>query len=146
MERGNPQFPATAEFFVAECQFRSNGRDPATHVIQRDAQAYCDWLVCTERLQYRLSTEANREASCHAGMVVRFQHSDEAAVRCCLEKFSVPQRSVIKTLRSDMGPATLSAQMKLPNAQIVIDRFDAAQKLGASADAREKTSAAKSRA
>lgn len=63
---------------------------------------------------------------------------DEAAVRCCLEKLSAEQRAAIKTLRSDMGPAMLSAQKLLPNAQSVIDRFHVAQKLGESADALRK--------
>ena len=63
---------------------------------------------------------------------------DENAVRSCLEKLSVEQRAAVKTLRSDMGAAMLSAQKLLPNAQSVIDRFHVAQHLGKVADGLRK--------
>lgn len=63
---------------------------------------------------------------------------DENAVRSCLEKLSVEQRAAVKTLRSDMGAAMLSAQKLLPNAQSVIDRFHVAQILGDAADGLRK--------
>lgn len=63
---------------------------------------------------------------------------DEAAVHRCLRKLTDAQRQQVRTLRSDMGAAMLSAKKLLPNAQSVIDRFHVAMKLGKVADGLRK--------
>lgn len=63
---------------------------------------------------------------------------DEAAVQACLAKLTETQRQQVQTLRSDMGPAMLTATKQLPNAQSVIDRFHVAKRAGAVADGLRK--------
>lgn len=66
------------------------------------------------------------------------QGRDEAAVRACAEKLSEKQRLEVKTVRSDMGAAMLTATKYFRNAQSVIDRFHVAKRVGEFADGLRK--------
>lgn len=60
---------------------------------------------------------------------------DQQAAEKCLDSLSETQQQQVRTHRSDMSAAFVAAcQKKLPNSQLVIDRFHVAKKLGDAAD------------
>ena len=66
------------------------------------------------------------------------QGRDEAAVKACAEKLTEKQRKEVKTVRSDMGAAMLTATKYFEQAQSVIDRFHVAKRVGEFADGLRK--------